>query len=77
MRKIHDAAAARRIPVLTSEVSRRAQPLFQYFGFKVVEEREPVIGGVKVPNVLMEKRLSSLSAMPPGVEPGGRAASWL
>ncbi len=57
MRKIHAAAAEKKISVLTSEVSRAAQPLFQYFGFVVVEEREPVIAGVAVPNVLMKKQL--------------------
>jgi len=57
MRRILDAAAVNRIPVLPSDVSRRAQPLFRYFGFVIVEEREPVIGGVTVPNARMTKRL--------------------
>ena len=57
MRRIHDAAALKGIPVLTSHVSRTAQPFFRHFGFVIIEERQPVIRGITVPNALMEKRL--------------------
>ena len=58
MNRIHDAAHERAIFVLTSDVSRTAQPFFRKFGFDLVEERAPVIRGVIVPNALMRKDLS-------------------
>ena len=57
MRRIHDTAASNGISVLTSSVSRTAQPFFRRFGFVIVEEREPVIEGVVVPNASMRKKL--------------------
>jgi putative acetyltransferase len=40
---------------LTSDVSKTAQPFFEHFGFRVVEQRFPVIRGIEVPNALMLK----------------------
>jgi putative acetyltransferase len=57
MGRIHDEAAAKRISVLTSDVSRTAQPFFKHWGFSIVEEREPVMRGVVIPNALMSKGL--------------------
>jgi putative acetyltransferase len=57
MHRIHDTATFKGIPVLTSHVSRTALPFFRRFGFAIIEEREPVIRGVVVPNALMEKAL--------------------
>jgi len=53
MNRIYEAASAQDISVLTSDVSRTAQPFFTQFGFVVVEQRAPVIRGVTVPNALM------------------------
>lgn len=57
MNRIHDAAEAQKIDRLTSDVSRTAQPFFRKFGFRTIEDREPVIRGIMVPNVRMEKQL--------------------
>jgi putative acetyltransferase len=57
MNRIHDVARDRGIFVLTSHVSRTAQPFFRKFGFSLSEERTPVIRGVVVPNALMRKEL--------------------
>jgi putative acetyltransferase len=57
MRRIHDSAIAARLPALTSDVSRSAQPFFKRFGFVIVEEREPVMEGIVVPNAFMKKDL--------------------
>jgi putative acetyltransferase len=57
MQRIHEAARAQAIGELTSHVSRTAQPLFERFGFVVVEYRSPVTRGVVVPNALMKKTL--------------------
>jgi putative acetyltransferase len=53
MKKIFAEAASLGIPLLTSNVSRTAQPFFQRFGFAIVEKRNPEIRGVVVPNALM------------------------
>jgi putative acetyltransferase len=53
MNRIHETALAQGIMVLTSDVSRTAQPFFAQFGFVVVEQRAPVIRRVTVPNALM------------------------
>lgn len=53
MKRILESASSRGISVLTSDVSRTAQPFFARFGFAVVEQRAPVIRGVVVPNALM------------------------
>jgi putative acetyltransferase len=68
MRRIHGAAASKGISVLTSYVSRTAQPFFRHFGFVIVEEREPVIGGIVVPNASMRKALKLI----PGSSRRGR-----
>jgi putative acetyltransferase len=38
-------------------VSRTAQPFFEHWGFKVIEERRPIMKGVVIPNALMKKEL--------------------
>ena len=58
MQRIHEAARAQAVGELTSNVSRTAQPLFERFGFVVVEYRSPVTRGVVVPNAFMKKTLS-------------------
>ena len=57
MRRIHEEATTKGIRKLTSDVSRTAQPFFRRWGFEVVEERQPVMRGVAIPNALMEKDL--------------------
>ena len=57
MRRIHERAALKGMSLLTSEVSRTAQPFFKKFGFVTVVERTPVIRGIEVPNASMAKRL--------------------
>lgn len=64
METIHEEAQARGIKILTSDVSRTAQPFFEHFGFEIVERRSPKIRGVEVPNALMRKILES-TAIPP------------
>ena len=59
MEHIHKVASEQEIPTLTSDVSLTAQPLFEKFGFVIVEQRMPVIRGVVVPNALMRKELAS------------------
>ena len=59
MNRIHETALAQGIMVLTSDVSRTAQPFFAQFGFVVVEQRAPVIRGVTVPNALMRCELTA------------------
>jgi putative acetyltransferase len=49
MRHILATASARNISVLTSDVSRTAQPFFARFGFAIVEQR----ADTAVPNALM------------------------
>lgn len=55
MRHLLARAEARGIGVLTSDVSRTAQPLYERFGFAVVEQRFPVLRGVVVPNARMRR----------------------
>jgi putative acetyltransferase len=57
MDRIHEEAARLALPVLTSHVSRTAQPFFAHFGFEVIEQRQPVRHGVTIPNALMRKTL--------------------
>ena len=59
MNRIRETAAAQGIAVLTSDVSRTAQPFFAHFGFVVVEQRAPVIQGVTVPNAHMRCELTA------------------
>ena len=57
MEQIHQQAAKLGLELLTSHVSKTAQPFYQRFGFHIVEHREPVAGGIVIPNALMHKRL--------------------
>jgi putative acetyltransferase len=57
METIHKKADNSGLETLISDVSRTAQPFFEHFGFKVVEQRTPKIRGVVVPNALMRKTL--------------------
>jgi putative acetyltransferase len=57
MKKILAEAVELRAPLLTSDVSRTAQPFFQKFGFVVTEQRYPEIRGVVVPNALMSRAM--------------------
>lgn len=57
MDRIHDEAARLGLNTLTSDVSRTAQPFFERFGFRVIEQRQPVRHGVTIPNALMRKDL--------------------
>lgn len=59
MNRIHETASAQGIGVLTSDVSRTAQPFFALFGFVVVEQRAPVIREVTVPNAFMRCELTA------------------
>lgn len=53
MQHLFQEAKARGIAEIRSNVSRTAQPLFERFGFQVVEQRLPERRGVIVPNALM------------------------
>jgi putative acetyltransferase len=57
MRRIHEEATVKGIQELTSDVSRTAQPFFKHWGFEVVEERQPVMRGIAIPNAFMKKTL--------------------
>jgi putative acetyltransferase len=57
MHRIHEEATIKGIRLLTSDVSRTAQPFFKHWGFEVIEERRPVRRGVIIPNALMKKEL--------------------
>jgi putative acetyltransferase len=57
MGRILAEAASLSTPLLTSNVSRTAQPFFQTFGFVIAEQRYPEVRGVVVPNALMCRRI--------------------
>lgn len=57
MKKILSEAASLSIPLLTSNVSRTAQPFFQRFGFVILEKRNPEIRGIVVPNAMMCRQM--------------------
>jgi putative acetyltransferase len=57
MTRIIEEAGTLGISVLTSDVSRTAQSFFARFGFAIVEQRNPEIRGVVVPNALMSRQL--------------------
>jgi putative acetyltransferase len=57
MNRLHDEAAVKRILTLTSDVSRTAQPFFKHRGFTTVEERQPTVRGIVIPNAFMKKEL--------------------
>ncbi|MGB6306203.1 MAG: GNAT family N-acetyltransferase [Steroidobacteraceae bacterium] len=60
MRRLHDEAEAKGMRVLTANVSRTAQRFFKHWGFSIIEERQPVVRGVVIPNALMKKELQDL-----------------
>jgi putative acetyltransferase len=62
MHHLHRVANERGISVLTSDVSRTAQPFFERFGFLIVAERTPIVRGIAVPNALMRKELQQATA---------------
>ncbi len=57
MEHIHRLAGERALAELRSEVSLTAQPLFERFGFRVVEQQFAVVRGVTLRNALMRKDL--------------------
>ena len=57
MNHVLDQARAASLTELTSDVSRTAQPFYESFGFTVVEERQPELRGVVIPNALMRLRV--------------------
>jgi len=57
MNHVLDQARAASLTELTSDVSRTAQPFYESFGFTVVEERQPELRGVVIPNALMRLRM--------------------
>jgi putative acetyltransferase len=57
MQRIMEEAISLRVSLLTSNVSRTAQPFFARFGFIVREHRYPEIRGVVVPNARMSRSL--------------------
>jgi putative acetyltransferase len=57
MNHLLDEARAASLTELRSDVSRTAQPFFERFGFTVVEERQPELRGVVIPNALMRLRV--------------------
>lgn len=61
MHHIYQAAGKQGITVLTSDVSRTAQPFYRHFGFRIVELRSRVIRGVVIPNALMRIDLTRQS----------------
>jgi putative acetyltransferase len=65
MEHLQAVAVARCMTRLSSDVSRTAQPFFARFGFKIVEQRAPVIRGIIVPNALMRKALGAHSSNRP------------
>jgi putative acetyltransferase len=57
MRRIHVRAAELGIAVLSSEVSRTAQPFYRHFGFEVVDHHSNVVRGVELQVAAMRKVL--------------------
>jgi putative acetyltransferase len=57
MTRIVEEARSLSIPVLTSDVSRTAQPFFARFGFAIVEQRHPEVRGIVIPNALMSRHM--------------------
>jgi putative acetyltransferase len=53
MNHLLNEARAASLAELTSDVSRTAQPFYERFGFMVVEQRQPELRGVVIPNALM------------------------
>lgn len=61
MERIHAHATELALRVLSSDVSRTAQPFFAHFGFQIVEQRSALIRGIELPNALMHKNLQDCS----------------
>ena len=61
MNRIHARAGELKIARLFSDVSLTAQPFFERFGFRVLELKTVVAGGVSLPNVRMAKHLFTRS----------------
>ncbi len=57
MRRLHARADELGIAVLTSEVSRTAQPFYRHFGFEVVDHHVNVVRGVELQYAAMRKVL--------------------
>ena len=57
MTRIFEEARSHGMQILTSDVSRTAQPFFAKFGFGTVEERRPTVRGVEVPNARMSRNM--------------------
>ena len=55
MKRLFGEAKRLNAPILTSDVSRTAQPFFKKFGFIIMEQRYPECFGVIVPNALMRR----------------------
>lgn len=60
MTRILEEAARLDLRELTSAVSRTAQGFFERFGFCVVEQRNPVLRGITIPNALMRLELKNV-----------------
>lgn len=60
MTRILEEAARLELRELTSDVSRTAQGFFERFGFGVVEQRNPVLNGITIPNVLMRLEIKKV-----------------
>lgn len=59
MRHLVSRARQQGISSLTCDVSRGAEPFFERFGFRVIEQRSPIVRGVAVPNVRMRREGAS------------------
>jgi putative acetyltransferase len=57
MARIFEEAKRLGVLELTANVSRAAQPFFARFGFGIVEQRQPEVRGVVIPNALMRRAL--------------------
>jgi putative acetyltransferase len=57
MTRILEEASSLGLRILTSDVSRTAQPFFAKFGFAIVEQRLPEVRGIVIPNALMSRDL--------------------
>jgi putative acetyltransferase len=57
MRRIHARAGEQGIAVLTSEVSRTAQPFYRHFGFEIVDHHVNTVRGVAIEYAAMRKVL--------------------
>lgn len=57
MDRIHARAGELKLGRLFSDVSRTAQPFFERFGFRVLEHKTIIVGGISLPNARMTKDL--------------------